>query len=163
MSNQPSNLPRVYVETSVLGYLTSWPSGDLIVASRQKLTRDWWCEVAVAYELMVSDLVVREASMGDAEAVEDRLKAIAALPVLQSTQEAQDLASALMNAGAIPPTEMADALHIAIAVVNGIEYLVTWNFKHIANATMRSKIQEVCSTEGYVISTICTPEELGEE
>ena len=154
--------PTVYVETSVIGYLTSWPSGDLIVAARQKITRDWWRDAPVKYELLVSERVVREASAGDAQAVQDRLAVLKGLPILSATKKAQDLVDALLAQAAVPPSEPEDAMHIAIAAVNGIEYLVTWNFKHIANATMRLKINDVCVATGYVPVTICTPEEPSE-
>ncbi|MBN1909156.1 MAG: type II toxin-antitoxin system VapC family toxin [Pirellulales bacterium] len=152
--------PKVYVETTVLGYLTSWPSGDLVVAGRQKITRDWWQYAVNAFEMVVSELVHREASAGDPEAIRDRLEALKNLPIVAISQPAENLASALLAGGAVPSTEPEDALHIALAVVNGMEYLVTWNFKHIANAAMRSKIQGVCIAEGYSPCTICTPEEL---
>jgi hypothetical protein len=154
--------PTVYVETSVIGYLTSWPSGDLIVAARQKITRDWWRDAPAKYDLMVSERVVREASTGDPQAVQDRLAVLQGLPVLTASQQAQDLVDALVAQGAVPPTEPEDAMHIAIATVNGIEYLVTWNFKHIANPAMRLRINNVCTAAGYVPTTICTPEELSE-
>ena len=154
--------PRVYVETTVLGYLTSWPSGDLVVAGRQKITRDWWRYALGAFDLVVSELVRREASAGDPQAIRDRLEALADLPVLPVSQRAKDFARALVAGGAVPATEQEDAIHIAVAVVNGIEYLVTWNFKHIANAAMRSKIHGVCIAEGFDPCTICTPEELWE-
>jgi hypothetical protein len=154
--------PKVYVETSVIGYLTSWPSGDLIVAARQKITRDWWRDAPTKYDLVDSDVVLREAGTGDPQAVQDRLAALKGLPILPPSQEAQDLADALLAQGAVPITEPEDAAHIALAVVNGIEYLVTWNFKHIANPAMRLKINNVCTAAGYVPVTICTPEELSE-
>ena len=142
--------PTVYIETSVIGYLTSWPSGDLIVAARQKITRDWWRDAPAKYELIVSDVVLREAGTGDPQAVKDRLAALNGLPILPAARAAQDLVDALLAQAAVPSTEPEDAAHIALAVVNGIEYLVTWNFKHIANATMRLKINKVCSAAGYV-------------
>jgi len=154
--------PRVYVETTVLGYLTAWPSGDLVVAGRQKITRDWWRFALNAFDLVVSELVHREAGAGDPQAIRDRLEALKGLPVLAVSTPAEDLARALVAGGAVPSTEPEDALHIALAAVNGIEYLVTWNFKHIANAVVRSKIHGVCIREGYDPSTICTPEELME-
>jgi predicted nucleic acid-binding protein len=140
--------PTVYVETSVLGYLTSWPSGHLIVAARQKTTRDWWRDAPAKYELVVSEAVVREASAGDAQAIQDRLAAIQGLPILPPSQEAQDLVDALLAQAAVPTTEPEDAAHIALAAVNGIEYLVTWNFKHIANASVRKQINSVCAGAG---------------
>jgi predicted nucleic acid-binding protein len=155
--------PKVYVETSVVSYLTAWPSGDLIVAGRQKITRDWWPYALHRFELVVSELVIRESSAGDAQAIQDRLNALQNLPVLAVSPEADELAAALIAQRAIPPEKPEDALHIALAVVNGIEYLVTWNFKHIANASMRAQIEQVCRTEGFAPSTICSPEELAEE
>ena len=96
------------------------------------------------------------------QAVQDRLTAIHGLPILPLTQEAEDLANSLMAQGAVPIGEPEDALHIALTVVNGVEYLVTWNFKHIANAAMRRKINSVLTAAGYLPATICTPEELSE-
>jgi len=154
--------PKVYIETSVIGYLTSWPSGDLIVAARQKITRDWWRDAPAKYELLVSDVVLREAGTGDPHAVKDRLAVLAGLPVLPPSQEGQDLVDALLAQGAVPISEPEDAMHIALTVVNGIEYLATWNFKHIANASLRRKINDVCTAAGYVPTTICSPEELSE-
>jgi hypothetical protein len=154
--------PKVYIETSVIGYLTSWLSGDLIIAARQKITREWWRNAPTKYELIVSDVVMREASTGDPQAVQDRLAVLQSMPKLAITQEAEDLAKALMLQGAVPTNEPEDALHIALAAVNAIQYLVTWNFKHIANPTTRLKISDVCVAEGYSRSSICTPEDLSE-
>ena len=152
--------PKVYVETTVIGYLTSWPSGDLVVAGRQKITRDWWRYASTAFDLVTSELVRREASAGDPQAVRDRFEILKDVPALAVSREADEFARALVSRGAVPGTEPEDALHIAISVVNGLEYLVTWNFKHIANAVMRSKIERACIEEGYQPPTICTPEEL---
>jgi len=114
--------PKVYVETTVIGYLTSWPSGDLIVAGRQKITRDWWRYAPSAFSLFSSELVHREASAGDAQAIRDRMEVLKNLPVSGITQEADDLGRTLLSRGAVAPSEPEDALHIAIAVVNGLEW-----------------------------------------
>jgi hypothetical protein len=94
--------PKVYVETSVIGYLTSWPSGDLIVAARQKITHDWWRDAPAKYELTVSERVIAEASAGDPQAVQDRLAVIQTLPILAVTQQAEGLAKALVAQGVVP-------------------------------------------------------------
>jgi hypothetical protein len=154
--------PTVYIETSVIGYLTSWPSGDLIVASRQKVTKDWWRDAHAKFDLVVSELVVAECSTGDPVAIEDRMNVLDPLRVIVSSRNADDLAAALLEKGAVPWSEPEDALHIALAVVNSADYLVTWNFKHIANASMRHRIFDVCVAAGYSPSTICSPEELQE-
>ena len=155
--------PRVYVETSVISYLTSRPSRDLIVAANQQITRDWWENRRVEFELFISQLVVQEASAGDENAAEHRLRAIDEMPLLELDQNALTLAEALVRDGPISHEAVEDALHIAVATVNGLEYLLTWNFKHIANATMRYKIERVCRSQGYEPPIICTPQELLEE
>ena len=155
--------PTVYVESSVIGYLTSWPSENLVVAARQKITRDWWRDAPAKYDLIVSEVVLREASTGDRLAVNDRLAVLQPLRLLDISKEADDLAQSLMVQGAVPSTEAEDAIHIAVAAVHGIEYLATWNFKHIANVAMRRKINDVCTMGGYDPPLICTPEELAGE
>lgn len=152
--------PRVYVETSVISYLTSRPNRDLVIAGNQQVTQEWWHKRRAKYDLYVSQLVVQEASFGDATAAADRLQALHEIPLLQLTEEGKQLAERLVSKGAIPKKVVEDALHIAIATSNGMEYLLTWNFNHIANAVMRGKIEAVCRDEGYEPPVICTPQEL---
>lgn len=154
---------RVYIETSVISYLRSRVSTDMIVAAHQRLTNRWWEERAPHYEMVVSELVHREAAAGDAAAADARLEAIANLKILRVTEEAVSLAELLTAKGPIPREHAADALHIAIAAVNGIDYLLTWNCKHLANAAHRSRIERLVEEAGYVCPVICTPEELMED
>ena len=106
--------------------------------------------------------MIREAGQGDPDAARARLAALEGVTLLDATEDAEQFARALIDSGAVPPTAAADAAHIAIAVTNRVDYLVTWNFRHIANATMRSRIEGVCRTAGYVPPVICTPNELME-
>ena len=152
--------PKVYVETTVVSHLTARPSGDVIIAGHQQSTRDWWDTGPSKFQLVASELVVQEVSAGDEEAARERLEALDSLTLLETTEEALALAQQLVDASAVPQKASEDALRIALAAVNGIEYLVTWNCQHIANATMRSKIEEVCRSAGYEPPIICTPEEL---
>ncbi|NIO39888.1 MAG: PIN domain-containing protein [Burkholderiales bacterium] len=154
--------PTVYLETTVIGYLTSRPREDLIVAGHQQTTRDWWQTAGDRFELVASELVVQECSAGDQTAAEERLLALAGITLLQTTSDAEQLAEALIAGHAVPESNPEDALHIALAVVNGIQYLVSWNFRHIVNAAVRSTIERVCRNAGYEPPTICTPEELME-
>lgn len=151
--------PLVYLESSLVSYLTAQPSRDLIVAAHQQLTRDWWL-ARDAYSLFVSQVVVEEAGQGDPEAARRRLAAIGDLPLLEVSGAAVDLASALVVEGAVPAKAPLDALHIAVAAVHGMHYVLTWNFKHLANAAMRLAIEGVCARHGYGPPVICTPEEL---
>jgi predicted nucleic acid-binding protein len=152
--------PRVYVETTVIGYLTSRRRDDVTVAGHQDTTREWWHTAADRFDLVASQLVVQECSVGDQEAAQERLEALARMTLLPTTTEAEQLADALIAGHAVPESHPEDALHIALAATHGIEYLVTWNCRHIANAAVRLTIERVCRDAGYEPPVICTPEEL---
>jgi hypothetical protein len=154
---------KVYVETSVISYLTSRLSRDLIVAGHQQITQEWWANQRDKFELFVSQTVLEESAGGDQEAAQQRLSAIEILPLLEIAEEAIALAKDLVRMGPLPETAEVDALHIAIAVTNRVDYLLTWNCKHLANAVLRSRIERVCRARGYDPVIICTPEELLEE
>lgn len=153
--------PKVYVETTVVSYLTAKPSGDLIQAAHQKSTRDWWA-TRDRFELFVSRAVLAEAARGNAEAAARRMEALREIPSLQFGPKVAVLARRLMQGGALPPNARLDAAHVAVAAVNGIDFLVTWNLRHLANAMVRGKIEAMCRDAGTVPPIICTPEELGE-
>jgi hypothetical protein len=155
--------PRVYLETSVISCLASRPSRDLIVAANQQITQEWWQLRRQDFDLFISQLVVQEASAGDEHAAQQRLQAIADIPLLTLSEEAVAFAEKLVKEGPMPQKAVEDALHIAVATLNGMDYLLTWNFKHIANATMRYKIERICRLIGYEPPIICTPQELLEE
>ena len=150
----------VYLETSVVGYATSRLSRDLVVAAHQQITREWFASRTQRYELFVSQLVVSEASGGDEEAARERAAFLQGIPRLGITGAAGQLAARLVETGAVPRKAAEDALHIAVAAVHGVDYLLTWNCKHIANAAMRQAIESVCREAGYEPPVICTPEEL---
>ena len=155
--------PTVYVETTVIGHLVGRMLADPIVAGRQTLTRQWWPIAEKSYRLLVSQLVVDECSAGDPVAAAERLAVLNSMALLEASEDANKLAGLLIAGLAIPATEPRDAGHIALAAVNGIEYLVTWNFKHIANPKTRVVIESICQDAGYDSPIICTPDELSEE
>ena len=150
----------VYVESSVISYLTARPSRDLVIAGHQAVTAEWWNERRLRYDVYVSALVVEEISSGDASAAEERLRVIADIPSVTIVAEAESVASALLTSNAVPAKGARDALHIAIAATQGIDYLVTWNFKHINNANTRTMVVDVVSDFGLVCPVLCSPEEL---
>jgi predicted nucleic acid-binding protein len=153
-------LPRVYIETSVISYLTARPSSDPILFGQQELTKSWWSEGAKLLELCCSDVVWEEASRGDKNAAALRLVQLEGLLDLPVTQQAVDLAEKLLQAGALPQQAFDDALHVAVCATNGVDILVSWNCKHIANVTMYGVIDNVCRSAGYEPPRICTPVEL---
>jgi hypothetical protein len=153
---------RIYIETTFVSYLTARPSRDLIVAAHQQLSHDWWDHCRKAYELCISQLVLQEAGDGDPQAAQERLNFLATMSLLEITEEAVALAEQLVRTGALPEKAENDALHIAIAATHSIPYLLTWNCRHMANATIRRQIETICVGKGYKAPIICTPEELME-
>ena len=155
--------PSVYLETTIPSYLTAWRSPELVMAANQEATRSWWDMARVRFDVFISILVLDQASSGDSEAAKRRLAIIHEIPVLDISEQAEALAAKLLAGAALPIKAKADALHIAIATVHGMDYLLTWNCKHIANAAMRLKIESICKLCGYEPPIICTPLELMED
>jgi len=153
-------MESVYLETTLISYLVARPSRDLLVAAHQQATQDWWADRRGRFECYVSQVVLDEASLGDPTEVQKRMAAIAHLPVVEVNEEAELLAQAILSGGAIPPRAVRDAAHVAVAAVHGIDYLLTWNCRHLANAQIMRRIALVCDRLGQRMPVICTPEEL---
>ncbi len=151
----------VYVESSVISYLASRPSRDVVIAGRQAVSHEWWANHRQRFELRVSALVEEEIGRGDKAAAKSRLAWIEGIPSLAISDEAVELAELLLEQGAVPKGSEQDALHIGIAAAQGVDYLVTWNFKHINNAEMKPLIGKVVESCGLVCPQLCSPEELG--
>lgn len=150
----------VYLETTIISYLTAWLSRDLIRAAHQQITQEWWQRRRNDFELFVSEFVINESSAGDKDAAEKRLEALEGISLLDVNLEVEDLAKKLIEEKALPAKAVTDALHIAVASVHNIDYLLSWNCRHIANAELQSAIQKVCEENGKKCPKICTPEEL---
>ena len=150
----------VYIETTIVSYLKAWPSRDLVRAAEQQLTREWWDVQRPKFDLYTAELVLIEAAAGDAEAAEERLVVLRNLPLLETTERALQVADALLASAALPETAERDALHVGVAADNGMDFLLTWNCRHLANAMLRDRIEEVCEQAGLRPPKICTPEEL---
>ena len=153
-------MESIYIETTIVSYMVSRPSRDLLVAAHQQATHDWWTNRRPEFECYVSQVVIDEATAGDTEAAAKRIEVISAFPVLEVTEEAERLTSAILAGGAIPSRAVRDAAHIAVAAVSDIDYLLTWNCKHLANAQIMRKVSIVCNSKGFSMPVICTPEEL---
>lgn len=149
----------IYVETTIFSYLTGKPSSNLINAARQQTTNIWWEKRKKDFKLYVAMPVILEASNGDPEAATKRLANIRRLPILELTPDANKLAEFLIKETPFPNKAEVDALHISIACVNNMDFILTWNFKHIANAEIRSKLEILVESKGYRLPIICTPEE----
>jgi hypothetical protein len=154
------SMESVYLETTFISYLVARPSRDLLVAGHQQATQDWWANRRDSFECYVSQVVIDEAGVGDATEIQKRLAVIDSLLLVEVTQEAEILTQAILSSGVIPPRAARDAAHIAVAAVQEIDYLLTWNCKHLANAQIQRRIALVCDRLGQRMPLICTPEEL---
>ena len=150
----------VYIETSVIGYLAMRPSAHLVTAANQQVTREFWDDHRSRFDLFVSLAVVDECLAGDAEAAAERDLFLRDIPILGMNDSILSLAQSLVTGIPFPQKADVDAVHIAVAAVNGLDYLVTWNCKHIANPALRGIIEAVCRASGYVAPVTCTPVEL---
>lgn len=150
----------VYIETSIVSYLTARPSSDLLAAAWQKATIDWWDTQRNRFELYTSEVAVEEAGRGDPEAAGRRSAVLEKLPLLAVTDATMELASALLDEGAVPAKALDDALHIAVSAVHGMDYLLTWNFRHLDNAEIKPIVRSICAIHGFSSPEICTPQEL---
>ena len=150
---------RIYIETTIPSYLTARPSRDIVQAARQQLTREWWDVERRNYDLCISQIVLDEAAAGDAEAAQRRMAVIDTLPLLDLTFEVDGLAETIMQSGLLPASASRDAVHIAVTAVHQVHFLLTWNCRHIANATIFRDLQRLIMSAGYDVPVICTPEE----
>jgi len=150
----------IYIETSIVSYLTALPSRDLLAAAWQKATAEWWESQRSRFDLYTSIVVIDEAARGHAIAAARRLDALSGIPLLAVNEAVRTLSKALLHEGALPLKALDDSLHIALSAVHGIDYLLTWNFRHIDNAEMKPIIRSVCIIKGHTCPEICTPQEL---
>ncbi len=150
--------PSVYIETTIVSYLTAWPSRDIVRLGHEVLTRQWWQDRKSSFETFVSDFVTDEASRGDPKAASERLKALSGIPSLPVTPSAIDLADRLAQALKLPQRARLDAAHVAISAVHRVDYLLTWNCTHLANGALLPKIEAVCRDAGFTSPRILTPQ-----
>jgi hypothetical protein len=156
------NKASVYIETSIISYLAARPSRDLMIAACQQITTDWWEGSRKSYNILTSDLVVLESREGDMRTAQRRLDLLRGIHAVELTDAAMQLADELTAKGALPRKAQADALHIAIAAVHTIDYLLTWNLRHIDNPAIKPHVREICALDGYRCPEICTPFEIME-
>lgn len=153
-------METVYIETSIISYLTARPSKNLIAVARQQQTWEWWESYRQDYTVFISNLVIAEASQGDTQRSQERLQVIREINRLTINTSCEELAEKLIIYSPIPDNAQDDALHIAIASYHAVDFLLTWNFKHLANAHLIPKVRTIVEDSGYQFPQICTPEEL---
>lgn len=153
-------METAYLETTFISYLVALPARDLVIAAHQQITRDWWNRRRGDFRLVISQVVLDEISAGDESEVRKRLELVRSIEVLGASPDAEALTAAIVEAGVFPKKAVRDAAHIAVATAHGVEYLVTWNCRHLANAQISRRVGRICIERGFVMPMICTPEEL---
>src|SRR5438552_3550975 len=151
---------RIYIESTIPSYVVARPARDLLQAARQQLTKDWWDTKRENHDLFISQLVLDEIGFGEAGMAKRRLELVINISLLESTEEARNLARSIMDSRLLPANAEGDAAHIALATVHKMDILLTWNCRHIANAFIRGRLRQSIGACGYSTPTICTPEEL---
>jgi hypothetical protein len=155
---------RIYLETTIVSYLAARPSRDLVLAAHQQQTRQWWDERSGAFDLFISQIVLREAERGNPDAASQRLRLLDGLAMLPLTDEVDELAQALLTAGMLPEVAKVDCAHVAVATIHEMDVLLTWNCRHLANGLILRRLGRFLRGRGYEAPAICTPDELmGEE
>jgi hypothetical protein len=152
--------PKLYLESTIPSYLSSWLSRDIIVAGHQQITQEWWNTRSSDFELYISQFVLDEIALGDPIQAKRRMIEVKGIPLLGITDEVSILADDLIKSGVIPKKAATDSAHIALAAVHRMDFLLTWNCTHIANAAIIRKIERICQEDRYTSPVICTPEEL---
>lgn len=153
-------MDTVYLETSIISYLRQKPGTQVVLAARQLLTHQWWNDERSNYQLVASQLVIDEASAGNPSLAAERLQLLAGIPLLQLDPVIADIADEIMSRAILPEKARTDALHIATVAHHRIQYLLTWNCRHIANARILPRIHDVLNDLLIPIPVICTPEEM---
>ena len=155
-------MPSVYIETTIISYLTAEPSRDLIVAAHQQITAEWWANVRAKVDCRISPFVVGEASRGDAVYAKKRLDEIAGFAMLEVNRQVEELAQTYFAALQLPEKAKIDAFHLAVAAWHQVDYVLSWNCKHIASARTQKTLQKINARLGVDTPIVCTPEELME-
>jgi hypothetical protein len=152
--------PTVYIETTILSLLTAWPNRDVEILAQQIATKEWWEKRRQAFDLYVSQEVLKEVARGDADAARDRLASLAECRILAATDTAEALTERILSTGLIPARAASDAVHIGYAAAHAMDFLLTWNCRHILNKTIERQLAEICTTMGLSLPVLCTPSEL---
>ena len=153
-------METVYIETTILSYLVAEPTADAVTAARQEMTRLWWEHRCPRFACFISQEVVEEASVGDSEQVRRRMEALRGMERLPITEAVAELSAAFLNTGAMPRQAARDAVHLAVAACAGMDFLLTWNFRHLANAQILRRLHREAVAVGWRLPEVCTPEQL---
>jgi hypothetical protein len=151
---------RVYIESIIPSYVVARPARDLLQAARQQTSRDWWELQRHQHELFTSQIVLDEISAGESEMASQRLAVLADIPVLLAIEEAENLGAQILDSGLLPAAADRDAGHIALATIYEMDILLSWNCRHIANASIQARLRKLVEKSGLALPVLCTPDEM---
>ena len=151
---------RIYIESTIPSYVVARPARDLLQAARQQTSKDWWELKRHQHELFTSQIVLDEVASGEAEMAKQRLETPAGVPVLRANEEAEKLTLQILGSGLLPAAADRDAGHIALATVYEMDILLSWNCRHIANASIQARLRKLAEKSGLTLPVLCTPDEL---
>ena len=152
--------PTLYMGTTIPSFLLAEPSRDLVASARQEVTRDWWRREHGRFEVFVSQTVLDEAQKGSHSAAQKRPEFLEQFQVLATTHDVDRLAELYVRKQIVPAEKLGDALHLAVASIYRMNFLCTWNLKHIANAFAIRRLRALNAEQGLFTPEICTPEQL---
>jgi len=153
--------PKIYLETTIVSYITARPARDIVALAKQCITQEWWEEKRQFFDLYISTVVVDEISKGDFMASQKRLDLIMneQITLLDLSEESRVLGDEIADKF-FPARAANDGLHIAIAASNGMDHILTWNFTHIGNEVDKAGIIKVCEEHDLYCPSVCSPEAL---
>lgn len=153
-------MPSVYLETTIASYLAAQPSRDLIMAAHKQITHEWWLSARDRFDLYISDAVLNEIRGGDPDAAARRLAIVNGLPVLQLNEDVRNLVHEYDRRLGLVGRARADLPHFAFAVAYQMDYLVTWNCRHIANGEVIRRLLDANAALQRPTPLVVTPEEI---
>ena len=151
---------RIYIESTIPSYVVARPARALLQAARQQVTKDWWDLERSSHELFTSQIVLDEIAIGEKAMARDRLDVMIQIKLLDLTNEAKALTKDILGSGLLPARADRDAAHIALATVHEMDILLSWNCRHIANASIQQRLRLLAEKFGFTLPVLCTPDEL---
>ncbi len=151
---------RIYIESTIPSYVVARPARDLLQAARQQTSKDWWELKRQQHELFTSEIVLAEIGEGEAAMARQRLEVMDGIKILRLTDDTEALTRRILESGLLPPDADRDAAHIALATIYEMDILLSWNCRHIANASIQARLRRLAGEMGLPLPVLCTPDEM---
>lgn len=153
-------MQTVYIETTIPSYLAAHPSSQKQIAQDQQATHHWWKHERSRFRLYTSIFTTDEASRGDPSAAARRTPFLSGIPLLDIPERLAELEADIINLFRLPPKAYTDASHLGLAILHRMDYVLTWNCTHLANAVLQKELLEYCMYHQLHVPVVCTPHTL---